>query len=357
MLGTDLCAPGGMTAVVQAYVDGGLMQAWPVRFLATYHRTGLVNKLRSALIALAIFLGWLLTGQVLAVHAHVAARGSFWRKCIFLLLASLAGKPTIFHLHDGSFPQWYAARSKPVRSVVQWLLRRMDRVVVLTESWREKVLVIEPKARLAVLRNPVVVPGHTCQHAGGKILFLARLWPEKGILDLLQAAAIVKARFPDLQVVCAGDGDIQWVGSVANSLGLQGQVSFPGWVDGAAKDRLFESACVFVLPSYFEGLPMGVLEAMARAIPVIATDVGGIPEALGTEAGLTFKPGDVAALAGHISTLLSDASLRRTMGDAGRQRAALLFDRDQVLACLGMLYEELGLERRPVGANDSIRKA
>lgn len=346
MLGTDLRSPGGMTAVVQAYKAGGLFEEWPVRYLATYHRAGAMNKLWTAALALVRFCAWVAAGQVCAVHAHVAARGSFWRKSVFLLIGSAAGARTVFHLHDGSFPAWYASRGGMARRIVRWVLRRMDCVVVLTQGWRVPIANIEPRARLAVLPNPVILPMRRASPVASEVLFLARLWREKGIYDLLAAAATLRGRVPDLHLICAGDGDLVQVQEQAQQLGLADKVTLPGWVAGEAKDRLFERACVFVLPSHAEGLPMGVLEAMAWGVPVIAANVGGIPEALGTEAGVMFAPGDVAALATHLEHLLADAVLRRRLGAAGQRRAAEFFGSERVLTALGALYAQLG--QRPI---------
>lgn len=356
MLGTDLRSPGGITAVVQAYVDGGLMQEWPVRYLAPYHRPGTAAKLVTAARALALFLWWLVSGQVAAVHAHTAARGSFWRKSLFLLAGRLAGVPTVLHLHDGSFPAWYATRSPRAQRLVRAILLRMDRVVVLTEGWQQTVGAIAPGVRLAVLRNPVVLPRAPRRAEPGLVLFLARLWPEKGIHELLEAVVQLRRLHPRLRLVCAGDGDMPALRARLVAAGIDDIVELAGWVDGAQKDALFARAEVFVLPSYFEGLPMGVLEAMAWGVPVLATDVGGIPEALGRDAGLMVPPRDVAALTAQLHRLLADAALRDALGAAGRRRAASLFARGQVLADVARLWRELGLRPRPLRAEAPIEQ-
>ncbi len=344
MLGTDMRSPGGMTAVARAYLAGGLFDQWPLRYLATYHKSGAANKLGTAGLALLRFLGWLLTGRVAAVHAHVAARGSFWRKSVFLLLGRMASVPTFFHLHDGSFPAWYAARRPCVQAVVRWVLRRMDRVLVLTEGWRAQIVAIEPQARILVLGNPVSPPSRASRPVPGEVLFLARLWRDKGIYDLLEAGAQLVERHPALRLVCAGDGELAQVQACAQGLGLADRVILTGWVDGPTKDALFASASVFVLPSYYEGLPVGVLEAMAWGVPVLASEVGGIPEALGTEGGLMFRAGDVAGLVTQLDRLLGDADLRHRLAEVGRLRVDEHFACDKVLAALGAIYADLGLK-------------
>lgn len=343
MLGTSMAAPGGITAVARAYEAGGLFAERRVRYLATYHRAGTADKLYSVFAALLQFVWWQARGEVNAVHAHVAARGSFWRKSAFLLLGRMCGNRTIFHLHDGSFPSWYASRAPEVQKLVRWILRRMDRVVVLTESWRNELQRMEPAAKCHVLVNPVVLQKTSATLEGSKVLFMGRLWPDKGIDVLMQAMAIVKSQGVAFQLTCAGDGDLDSVRRQAELLGIAREVHLPGWVEGAAKLELLQEADVFVLPSYFEGLPMGVLEAMSWGVPVVASEVGGIPEAVGKSAGLLVPPGDAHALAQALLHLLGDRTLRLKIGAAGRKRVSQSYELSSVLRSLGAIYDELGV--------------
>lgn len=350
MIGTDLRAPGGMTAVAQSYLDEGLARRWSLLYLASFHRAHLGDKLWCALRVLLRLSGLLLRGRVAGVHAHVAARGSFWRKGIYLMLARAFGVPTLLHLHDGSFPAWYESRGPVARRTVRWLLRSVDRVACLSEGWAARVASIEPRARLAVLRNPVSAPdaalvaGRLAQR--GELLFLGRLWPEKGLPELLQAAAQLAQEGLDFQLVCAGDGDLAAVRREAARLGLAGRLQLPGWVAGAAKQALLARAAVFVLPSHYEGVPIGMLEAMAWGLPVVATRVGGIPETLGEGAGWLIDKGDVPALVAALREALQNPQGAMARGAAGRARALAGHAAPQVLLRLEALYEELGLAAR-----------
>jgi len=344
MLGTDFSSPGGITAVVRAYAEGGLFARWPVRFLPTYRLNTVVDKLSTAAVALLRFSGWLLAGRVAAVHAHTAARGSFWRKSAFLLLARATGAKTILHLHDGTFPSYYQERCGPLaRWAIRAVLARMDRVVALSPGWALRISEIEVRAHLVVIANPVVALAVPCRPRDGQVLFLGRLWRDKGIFDLLDAAALVVKATPAVKFICAGDGDIPALQALVNHKGIASNFEFLGWVDGAEKDALLASTAVFVLPSYFEGLPIGMLEAMVNGIPVVASTVGGIPEALGPDAGILVAPGDVAGLAAALIRLLDNALLREQMGQAGRLRASREFARDVILDRVGALYLELEL--------------
>ena len=250
MLGTDFSAPGGITAVVRAYAEGGLFARWPVRFLATYRRNSLANKLLTALQALCRFVTWLLAGRVSAVHAHTAARGSFWRKSVFLMLGRLAGCRTILHLHDGSFPAYYREKcGRLAKWAVRFVLARMDRLVVLTPGWVPTIMEIQPAARFEVISNPVVALTIPRSPQPGEILFLGRLWREKGIFDLIDAAARLVQEFPEVKLVCAGDGNLDLLRERIGRLGIEKNFYFPGWVEGPAKDALLARATIFVLPS------------------------------------------------------------------------------------------------------------
>ncbi|WP_428505810.1 glycosyltransferase family 4 protein [Roseateles sp.] len=350
MIGTDLRAPGGMTAVAQSYLDEGLAERWSLRYLASFHQARLGDKLWCALRTLLQLLGLLLRGQVAGVHAHVAARGSFWRKGSYLLLARAFGVPTLLHLHDGSFPAWYASRRPVPQWVVRCLLRSASRVACLSEGWAEQVARIEPNARYVVLPNPVMLPT-PAQWLGrqvrtGELLFLGRLWPEKGVPELLQAAAQLAGEGLEFRLVCAGDGDHAAVLQEAERLGLADRLELPGWVSGERKQALLARAAVFVLPSHFEGVPIGMLEAMAWGMPVVATRVGGIPETLGPHAGWLLEKGDVQALAAALREALSEPAAAAARGNHGRERALQRHAPALVLQRLETLYEDLGLAAR-----------
>ncbi len=344
MLGTDFTSPGGITAVVRGYVQAGLFEAWPIRYLPTYRKASTSDKLCTAAIALFKFLHWLIKGEVAAIHAHTAANGSFWRKSVFLMLGSLFGKRTILHLHDGKFPRFFDERCGPVtRTLVRAVFARVDRVIALTPSWAAQIARIQPAARITVIPNGVSLPEAVADLHSQQVLFLGRLWQEKGILDLIDAAAIVVRRVSEVSFVCGGDGDVDSLLPRLSQLGIEDRFRFVGWVEGQAKVDLLASSSVFVLPSYFEGLPIGVLEAMAWGIPVVATRVGGIPEAVGDAAGMLVESGDVEGLANALVSLLSDSALRKRVGRAGRERVEAEFTPAIVLGRIAGVYETLGL--------------
>jgi glycosyltransferase involved in cell wall biosynthesis len=177
------------------------------------------------------------------------------------------------------------------------------------------------------------------------ILFLGRLDPAKGVLDLLQALAELRPAVPDVRLLCAGEGDRSAVARYAERLGVGDVVKFTGWVGPSGKRALLEAATVLALPSYEETLPMSVLEAMAAGVPVVVSPVGGMPEIVADGvSGLFAAPGDVATLQRQLRKLLADRTLAARMGAAARQSIQLRCAPERALARLAAVYAELGLQ-------------
>ena len=353
MLGPSLAYPGGMTEVVRHYAAQGILEAWPVRYVSTYNGRGIFNQLRSWLPALCRVFLLLVQGRVALLHVHSAAYGSFWRKAALCALAFAFRVPYLFHLHDGRFPVFYQRGcNRLAKSWVRAVLRKAARVVVLTPRWRDQVRSIEPAARIAILGNPVAVsmPVRPSPRPARSVLFLNWLHRDKGVLDLMHAIPEVLRSVPEATFVLAGSGDVDSMRSLARSLGVEHAVRWPGWVDGAEKNHLLREADAFVLPSYYEGLPLGVLEAMACGVPVVATAVGGIPDVIEDRVnGLLVGPGEPEALARAIVTLLTDDALRVRLREAAHRDVRKRFSPETVIEDLESLYRELGIQVQPVG--------
>jgi len=340
-------APGGMAEVVASLRRSGLFARYPTRLITTHRRTHLAGRLAIALGALAQ-LAWLLaTFRVALVHAHVAMRGSFWRKALLLALARAFGVPTVVHLHGSTFVEFYERECGPLRRrLVRRTLERAAAVIALSEHWRAYLAGIVPAARVVVIPNMVdaaaVQAGIERSGAARSpdgILFLGEIGRRKGIYDLVCALAQIAAAHPGAHLVAGGSGELDRVRRLARELGVEASLELPGWVSGEAKARLLAEAAVYVLPSYNENLPVSILEAMAAGLPVVSTRVGGIPDAVrhGVD-GFLVEPGAKEELAEQVLRLLGDPALRSRLGASGRQRALEQFSPAAVLAPLEQLY-------------------
>ena len=167
---------------------------------------------------------------------------------------------------------------------------------------------------------------------------VAHLKPHKGHRDLLEAASLVRGRYPDVRFVLVGRGPLEGtLRQRARELGLDGTITFTGFRDDALS--VVTTFDVFVLPSHHEGLPLALVEAMALGKPPVVTRVGGNPEVVRQgQDGLVVEPADPKALAEAIFSLLDDERWRRRMGEAAQERAAS-FDIRKAVPRIEQVYQ------------------
>ena len=223
--------------------------------------------------------------------------------------------------------------------------RRIAALLVEGGVSREKIRVIHSGVEPAPFDRQSAASRDSSPVVIGTVAVLER---RKGHRFLLEAAAHLKGQGQRLIWRIAGDGSQkERLQRLAESLGLREEVVFLGFVSDVP--AFLSSIDIFVLPSLFEGLGVAVLEAMAAAKPVVATDVGGPGELVADErTGLLVPPGDFLSLARALSRLSSDKDLIRRMGENGRARVKEHFTMEQMAKRNEGYYYEL-LEERAKG--------
>jgi glycosyltransferase involved in cell wall biosynthesis len=346
MLGTSINTQGGVASVLLIYKAAGLFERQGVELIPTHADGGRWRKIIVFVQGLLRYLRLLFRGRIAAVHVHMSSRASFWRKSVFMMAAFLMRIPTILHLHGSEFAIFYEDEcGRIAKCIVRFVFNQARQVVVLSKTWQRWVSGVCNNPNVCAIYNPVQLPATRTPFKTREtqtLLFLGRLGERKGSYDLLRAVARISGDFPDLKLLMGGDGEIEAVREEAQRLGIADRVELLGWVRGSYKTTLQSRASVYVLPSYNEGLPMSVLEAMAAGLPVISTFIGGIPEAVmdGVE-GILVKPGDIEALAAALRRLLSDSNLRRQMGEAARLKVENVFSVDRIVPQVEALHREL----------------
>ena len=347
---------GGMAQVVKILRDTKLFTDFSVRVIVTHTEGSAYERLAVYLRALTTFLGVLVTRQAALVHAHVAAHGSFWRKSTFLTLARLFRVPTILHLHASEIRDFYERDCGPFRRrVIRHVLEHASTVIVLSNRLQAYISTIAPRATMATIHNFVDISRFetetkraSVKRSSSMLLFLGFITHRKGIYDLIRALPAISRSIPEVRLVAAGTGDIDVVRRTAIELGIEKHVLLPGYVSGSEKFRLLAEAAIYVLPSYNEGVPISILEAMSVGIPIVTTPVGGIPDVIrdGKE-GFLVPPGSIDQLVRRIVELLSSENLRKRMGDAAQQRLRTDYSPEASLSALMALYQSHGAQLLP----------
>lgn len=295
----------------------------------------------------------------LGLHGRLLARLRAERADLvhsFLFLANLwtalvarrAGVPRLLLSQRCSYE---LQPSLALRRLARWSHGRADRLVVNSRAiGAEEEAAGFPPDRLVVIPNGTQLPDLSASSTGGRgalglpgagpfVLSLGQLTPEKGHRGLVAAWSAVHARHPDALLGLVGDGpERPALEARVRELGLGASVQFFGFRSPAAP--FLAAADVVVQPSFSEGMPNAVLEAMAHARAVVATAVGGVPELVGDAARLV-PPADSEALAAALTALLGDPAARAELGRRGRLRAERHFSLPAMVRANEALYEEL----------------
>jgi glycosyltransferase involved in cell wall biosynthesis len=324
MLGPALTVRGGVSRVEAISLEA-LSGRVDIRHVATMVDGPAAARLACFARAVLATLRELAARRDTVFHVHFASRGSTLRKGLLAALVVALGGRLFLHAHGGGFREFHAGLPRIARGALHALFRRSLRFAVLSEGWGRfyaDACGVDP-ARIVVLRNPVVVPERPLPRPprdGATFLFLGRVSESKGAFDLVRAfARLPREVAVRCRIVLAGDGALDALAAAAAGLGVADRVEVRDWVDAAGRDRLLAEADVFVLPSYREGIPMAMLEAMATGMPVIGTPVGGVPEILTDEVGgRVVTPGDVAGLARTMAQLACEPETRVRLGRDAR---------------------------------------
>lgn len=302
---------GGVAAVENVYSTFYK----PFNHVATVVDYGTMRKLLTFFKAYAKFWNWMLFHkEIKIVHVHGSSDASFWRKRIFINLAKMFKKKVVFHCHGSEFQRFTAKHERTVKKT----LSKCDSIIALSESWKDWFEKTIHHKNVVVIKNVIAPPSiDKISHDKFVLIFLGRLGKRKGIYDLLDVLKDHKKELDGkVEFLFGGDGDVEQVKAIIQADGLNNIAKYQGWVNGEKKIKLLNLADAYILPSYNEGLPISVLEAMSYSLPIISTNVGGIPEILkNNENGFIMKPGDKVSIFQAIRSLMNDKELCKKMGN------------------------------------------
>lgn len=325
MLGPARTVKGGVSSVVNNLYNAGIDREIELKYIGTMVDGSKLRKLFQA--AKAYFQVLSCIDRYDIVHIHVSADASYFRKSFFMKIALRHHKKLVLHQHGGDIDRFYghdltgSAHDKMVS-----LFNRCDAFIVLAPNFKEffKHIIVGEK-KISVIGNGISIPDLDLDHkdySKRNILFLGRICKDKGIDELLNAIEKLSKEYPDVHLYIGGFyEDDSFRGRIDN---LSNNVTACGWIDSKAKEELFKKCPIFVLPSYYEGMPLSVAEGMAHGCATIASNVGSLDQMIDDgRTGLLVNPKDSDDLYNALKKVIDNTAYQETLG-----RAAYSFAKD-----------------------------
>jgi glycosyltransferase involved in cell wall biosynthesis len=350
---------GGVSTYFETLINSDLNNYVDLHFIETSKgalRSGNRGKWRiinwfNALNNILRFLFALISVKPDLVHIGTAYNASFVKHSVMACLARMFFVPVIIQPHC-SISKLLPENQKVWRKFALFILRQCEGVIILSKEWTLLGHLI-PKTKIRYIPNAINVKPYEQlprprQTTNGKvnILYMGHITREKGIFDLIEASRTISKKNPrfvtDIVGECLIDEELCRMNEIINSNDLQEYIKIFGPEYGKKQIGRFASADIFVLPSYHEGMPMSVIEAMAAGLPVVASNVGGIPDLIENEVtGKLIAPGDVQALSSSLIELIENPEKRSNWGIKGRQKAVQHFDVESRVAELVSFYHDV----------------
>lgn len=265
--------------------------------------------------------------EVVHLNVPLDLKG-YWRDLVYAIVARLLGRRVVNQIHGGAMPQDFFRGN----ALLTWILRRFlvssDAVTVLSKAELSAYRAFDARIRVHLIPNGIDPTGLADQARACnanrplQLVYIGRLARAKGLFELIEASMELNRAGREFKLSIAGGGPDQGaLIAAAAKAGLHQRVRFLGSVFAAEKFRLWLDADLFVFPTYTEGLPYSLLEAMAAGCVPIATPVGAIPDVMRDgEHGLFVPVKDAGALARAVAALDDDRAALARMAEACRRR-------------------------------------
>jgi glycosyltransferase involved in cell wall biosynthesis len=297
-------------------------------------------------------------GEYGMAHIH-SADPAFLGTTLLMLLARLAGVRILLHMH-GTDWEWFYTEAPLLRKLYTRLgLLLPDRILVLYTLWQEKLKDLGIAAEVSVLPNFVHRSGSPDQKAVDEVrqwlnieegsfvvVTVGTVGWRKGTFEILKAVPDLVRKDPSFRFVLVGGEEKprEWLKLMEIVKGgrLEAWTRFTGEVARERIAAILALGHVFLLPSFIEGMPIAIIEAMRSGLPIVTTPVNGIPEVIEDRvSGILIDPGDPVAIADAVLLLREDASLRESLSQGARKAFEERFEFAGAMERLRKVYDRV----------------
>jgi glycosyltransferase involved in cell wall biosynthesis len=334
---------GGIEAVIEIYSK----YFEQFQFIPTYK---VCSKLCNVFVFIGsvfkIFKRLVFDRNIRIVHIHGASYGSFYRKFIcFIIVKYFFRKKVIYHVHGGGYHLFYSRSNKFNQKLVELFINNVDFLICLSGKWKSYYEQNFTSEKIGIISNIIDYPNENINIRKSPtltFLFLSLICNNKGIFDLLHVISEEKEKYKGkLRLIIGGNGEIERLKNLIKDQQLEDLVEFVGWITNKEKDAWLQKANVYILPSYNEGLPISILEAMSYGQAIISTNVGGIPEIVVPDKnGILIDPGNLEQIKSSIDYFIDQPEKAKDYGKESKQMVKKHLP-DSVMKELTSIYTSL----------------
>lgn len=344
-ISTDPLSNGGIASVVNVYQKN----IYPFKHISSTKST---SKFENAIVLfkaiILIITRLIFDKKIKIVHIQGASYNSFHRKYIFFWLSKFVfRKKVIYHIHGAEFHLFYSKANSKLKKKIVKFLTNSDVIICLSEEWEKYFKDTFKLKKIEVLNNVIKRPEVLTNKQSNKIdiinfLFLGTVGKRKGMWDILDVIIKHKSEFEGkIKLFVGGNGEIEKMLALIENEKLMEIVEFIGWVKDTPKIEMLNKCQVYLLPSYNEGLPISILEAMSYSMPIISTKVGGIPQVVeDNKNGFLIEPGNKEQIYSSIKFFIDNPDKIVEYGNNSSEMVKRFY-MESVLTKLKSIYNEL----------------
>jgi glycosyltransferase involved in cell wall biosynthesis len=329
MVGPDPNGLGGISKVIKIWKDNRFFSDFKIKYIAsTSVNTG--NNYLYFLEKLCEFV-FLLFKECNLVYIHTSSGNSFYRKSFFLLMGIIFRKKIILHIHPAHFYNFIRKTNNLLKRYILFILNNTFAFIVLTDGIKKKIFKKFPDKKIYVLANSIDIKkmdNHKEYERGKRqLLYLGWFIKQKGVYDLVDAIEILVKKGENIHLNFYGCKEVANLKNYTYRKGLTNEIHVHSWISNDEVIKVLYQHTLLILPTYSEGIPNVILEAMATKTPIIATSVGGLKDVLIDEKNaIIAKVGNPIHLSKQIDRCLNDHKLCHEISSNAYDHARTSFD-------------------------------
>ena len=321
---------GGISRVIKIWKTEKILKEHNIKYISTVSNSTYFQKLIDLLRSLIKFILFS-SKNCKGIYIHTASRRSLYRKLIFIIISSFFSKKIILHIHPSYFYTFIMNFKGLKKRFILYFLNKIDCYVVLTHEMKENIIKLFPQKKVFVIRNPInfelMENKYNIARDNNRLLFLGWYLKIKGVFDLIDAVQILTKEGCDVKLDLYGTYNINRLKNYVKQKEILDRVNVNGWIGDKEKLKALYNSTALILPSYSEGIPNVIIEAMATKTPIIATAVGGLKEILiDRYNALIVKPKNPNDLSKKILEALKNKQLREKISCNAYNFAKTQFD-------------------------------